>query len=132
MSQRDEDRTTMRSRESEVLIEHLRSFADERDWGQFHDPKNLSMALSVEAGELMEIFQWLTPMQAAEVMSDPKSAEAVEHELADVYAYLLRLSDILGVSLEAALARKLIINGEKYPVGEFKGSARKYNTRETS
>ena len=109
------------------LTQELRDFADERDWNQFHDPKNLSMALVVEAGELVEIFQWLTSEQATSIMEDPKKADAVKEELADVYGYLLRIADILGVSLNEALETKIKVNAEKYPVEKAKGNATKYS-----
>jgi len=110
----------------EELIESLRAFADERDWEQFHNPKNLSMALVVEAGELVEIFQWLTVEEAQAVMDNDASALRVREELADVYAYLLRIADVLGVSLDEALEAKIDVNGQKYPVETSKGSASKY------
>jgi len=113
--------------ETTRLTQKLRDFADERDWNQFHDPKNLSMALVVEAGELVEIFQWLTPEQASSVMDDPKKAAAVREELADVYGYLLRVADLLGVSLHDALEAKIAVNAEKYPVEKARGNATKYN-----
>ena len=109
------------------LTQKLRDFADERDWNQFHDPKNLSMALVVEAGELVEIFQWLTSEQATSIMGDPKKAGAVKEELADVYGYLLRLADILGVSLNEALESKIEVNTEKYPVEQARGNATRYD-----
>lgn len=93
----------------------LGDFAAERDWGQFHNPKNLVMALVGEVGELTEIFQWLTPEQSAMIMSDEEQADAVRAEIADVFAYLLRLADVLGVDLEAALKAKIVKNAVKYP-----------------
>jgi dCTP diphosphatase len=111
----------------EELILQLRSFAEERDWDQFHDPKNLSMALVVEAGELVELFQWLTPDQSRSIMNDSKKAARVAEELADIYGYTLRLADILNISLNEALEAKIQSNGKKYPISDFKGSARKYD-----
>ena len=98
------------------LQRQLREFAAERDWEQFHSPKNLVMALVGEAGELTELFQWLTPDESVGVMDDAASADRVRDEIADVLAYLLRLSDVLGVDLEEALAAKIIKNAAKYPV----------------
>jgi NTP pyrophosphatase (non-canonical NTP hydrolase) len=92
----------------------LSDFADGRDWDQFHNPKNLAMALSVEASELVEIFQWLTPEQAEEIMSSSES-EHVKEEIADVMIYLLRMADKLDVDLECAVADKIIKNTKKYP-----------------
>ncbi len=94
----------------------LSDFAAERDWEQFHNPKNLVMALAGEVGELTEIFQWLAPEQSAMIMSDEGQADAVRAEVADVFAYLLRLADVLGIDLEAALRAKMIKNAVKYPV----------------
>ncbi len=109
------------------LRRQLRRFAAARDWEQFHTPKNLAMALSVEAAELLECFQWLTPEQSAQ----PAAAElrAIEEEMADVLLYLLRLSDVLGVDLPRVAQRKLAINARKYPVALARGNARKYSRR---
>lgn len=108
------------------LQRELRGFAAERDWEQFHVPKNLVMALTAEVGELTEIFQWLTPEQAAAVMSDPEVAGHVEDELADVLAYLLRLADILEVDFAQALRSKIQKNAAKYPADLARGTAVKY------
>src|SRR5262245_29069556 len=107
------------------LIESIREFVRERDWEQFHSPKNLILALVGEVGELAEIFQWLTPDEADRVMDEQASASAVRAELADVFIYLLRLGDVLGVDLRDAGAAKLALNRERYPVQEFRGRARK-------
>ncbi|MEV0259906.1 nucleotide pyrophosphohydrolase [Streptomyces sp. NPDC050617] len=93
----------------------LVAFAAARDWRQFHTPKNLAAALSVEASELVEIFQWLTPEQSARVMADPKSAARVEDEVADVLAYLLQFCEVLGVDALAALAAKIDRNEHRFP-----------------
>ena len=90
----------------------LRDFAAARDWNQYHNPKNLSMALAVEAGELQEIFQWLTPQESEDVKND--STHAAE-EIADVFLYLARIADVLDVDLEAAVEKKLGKNAKKYP-----------------
>jgi dCTP diphosphatase len=108
------------------LQRDLRDFAVERDWEQFHSPKNLVMALAGEVGELTEIFQWLTPDQSAGVMVQAASAARVREEMADVLAYLIRLADVLGVDLEAALADKIVKNAAKYPVETARSSATKY------
>jgi len=102
----------------------LRAFAAERDWDQFHSPKNLATALAVEAAELLEPFQWLTDEQSRDLPADTRAA--VEQELADVLLYLVRLSDQLGVDLEQAAAAKIARNTEKYPVDKSRGSSRKY------
>lgn len=104
-----------------------RRFAEARDWQQFHTPKNLAMALSVEAAELLECFQWLTPEQSAQLAG--RERHAVEEEVADVLLYLLRLSDVLGIDLLRAAQRKMAVNARKYPVALARGSARKYSRR---
>ena len=98
------------------LQRQLREFATERDWDQFQTPKNLVMALVAEVGELTELFQWLTPEESTRIMADEDSASNLRDEMADVLAYLLRLADVLGVDIEAALAAKIIKNAAKYPV----------------
>src|SRR5215211_1985280 len=103
------------------LADRLRTFARERDWEQFHTPKNLAMALSVEVAELLELFQWLTPEQSYAVTTIPAEAEHVGEELADILLYLVRLADILGVDLEAAVEAKLTVNACKYPVEVSRG-----------
>jgi NTP pyrophosphatase (non-canonical NTP hydrolase) len=100
----------------------LREFAGERDWEQFHNPKSLTMALAGEVGELLEIFQWLTPEQAAEVMKSGR-AEDVRDELADVTIYLLRLADVLGIDLLEVAHAKLERNRERFPPGDVGGRA---------
>lgn len=107
----------------EQLRERLRAFARARDWEQFHSPKNLSMALIVEAAELVEHFQWLTESQSTRL--DPKTFQAVEEEVADVFIYLVRLSDLLGIDLLDAAARKIALNEKRYPAEEVRGSAKK-------
>lgn len=108
------------------LTQALEQFAQERDWGQFHSPKNLVMALTGEVGELNEIFQWLTEAQAREAARAEETAQAVQDELADVLMYLLRLASVLGVDMNAAVAQKLRKNALKYPVAQSRGSRRKY------
>lgn len=105
----------------------LRSFAAARDWDQFHSPKNLSMALSGEVGELVEIFQWLSEAQSID-LSDSDRQRAAE-EIADIQIYLLRLADILGVDLAKAVDQKIELNATKYPVSGSKGNATKYSQR---
>lgn len=113
----------------ETIQHDLRQFAAERDWDQFHSPKNLAIALSVEAAELLEHFQWLTDDQSRRLPEQPEIHAAVREEAADVLIYLLRLADILGVDLEAAVIDKMRKNAEKYPVALAKGNAVKYNRR---
>ena len=94
----------------------LRQFAAERDWERFHTPKNLATALMVEAAELAEIFQWMTPEQSVEAGSDKVEQERIGDEVADVLLYLLQLADYAGVDLEVAVRRKLAKNAVKHPV----------------
>jgi NTP pyrophosphatase (non-canonical NTP hydrolase) len=105
----------------------LSEFADERDWNQFHSPKNLSMALAAEAGEVLEIFQWLTEEQSS-ALSESDTHRAGE-ELADVQIYLARLADVLGVDLDEAVQEKIARNEEKYPPELARGNATKYSAR---
>jgi len=111
------------------LQAELAAFAAERDWEQFHSPKNLAMALSVEAGELLERFQWLTPEQSERAGLSCSALIGVEEEMADVLLYLLRLADRLDVDLAAVATEKLQKNAEKYPVDKAKGNAVKYSRR---
>lgn len=104
----------------------LACFARERDWERFHSPKNLAMALAGEAGELLELFQWLSEDASRDVARDPATARAVRDELADVLLYLVRLADVLGVDLDEAARVKLARNAEKYPADKARGHARKY------
>jgi NTP pyrophosphatase (non-canonical NTP hydrolase) len=101
----------------------LRAFAEARDWDQFHTPKNLAAAMSVEASEVLEHFQWLTDEQSASLSAEKK--EAVAMELADVFLYLVRLSDRLGVDLLQAAQRKMAINAKNYPADFTIGAIRK-------
>jgi NTP pyrophosphatase (non-canonical NTP hydrolase) len=100
------------------LRHRLAEFAAARNWQPYHTPKNLAAALSVEASELLEIFQWLTPEESARVMDDPDTAHRVSDEVADVLAYLLQLCEVLGVDPLAALAAKIDRNERRFPVGE--------------
>ncbi len=109
----------------EQLRARLAQFAEERDWNQFHNPKNLAMALVVEAGELVEHFQWLTPDEASTLPSEQKTEVAME--MADVLMFLLRLADKMDVDLIAAAGEKLEQNRQKYPVHKSRGRATKYD-----
>ncbi|MEU3188155.1 nucleotide pyrophosphohydrolase [Streptomyces sp. NPDC006923] len=97
------------------LQRRLAEFSAARDWERYHTPKNLVAALSVEASELLEIFQWLTPEQSARVMEDPESAHRVADEVADVLAYLLQFCEVLGIDALAALAAKIDRNEDRFP-----------------
>lgn len=98
-----------------TLQRRLTDFAEAREWGPYHTPKNLAMALTVEASELAEIFQWLTPEESADVMSDPDKAFRVRDEVADVLAYLLQLAGACGVDVLQALAEKIERNEVRFP-----------------
>jgi dCTP diphosphatase len=106
------------------LREQLRRFAAERDWDQFHVPKNLAIALSVEAAELLEHFQWLSEDDSKDLTSG--ELEKVREEMADVLLYLIRLADKLNVDLMDAAVRKIKLNAQKYPVDKARGSNKKY------
>jgi dCTP diphosphatase len=109
------------------IQESLRHFAEERDWNRFHSPKNIAMALAVEAAELLENFQWLTEEESRRLAERPEDYRAVREEIADVQIYLLRLADLLGIDLDTAIRDKMSKNAEKYPVALAKGNALKYN-----
>ena len=108
----------------EALAARLREFAAERHWEPYHSPKNLSAALSVEAAELLEHFQWLTEDESRKLPPDKR--EAVANEAADVLLYLIQLADKLNIDLMAAAHRKLELNRQKYPVDASRGNSRKY------
>ena len=106
------------------LVQKLRDFAKERDWDQFHSPKNLSMALSVEIAEIVEHFQWATEKESFEL--NPDKLEKVKDETGDILIYLVRLADKLGIDPIEAAKEKLEKNKQKYPVDKVKGKANKY------
>ena len=108
----------------------LTAFARERDWEKFHTPKNLAMALSVEASELLELFQWLTAEESLRLPSEvgqEKLRRDIKHEMADVLVYLLRLATVLDIDLDEALSVKMMENEKKYPADKVKGKAKKYD-----
>ena len=106
------------------LRNKLRQFAAERDWDQFHSPKNLAMALSVEAAELLEHFQWLSDAESAAMA--PEKRAKIGEELADVLLYLIRLADKLDIDLASAATEKMTVNAAKYPTYKARGSSKKY------
>lgn len=110
----------------------VRQFAHERNWDQYHSPKNLSMALAGEAGELLEIFQWLTEEQSRGENISAEDKQLASEELADIQIYLIRLCDQLDIDLEGAVDQKIKKNAEKYPIHLAKDNATKYNRREES
>ena len=111
--------------DQQTTVGHLRSivaeFVSARDWEQFHSPKNLSMALAIEAAELMEHFQWITPEASREITSDGDKLAAVGEELADVVCYALALANELGVDVSTALGDKMVKNKAKYPADRYRG-----------
>lgn len=114
-----------KSNELDRIRRKIDDFAEERDWDQFHSPKNLTSALSVEASELLEIFQWATCQESEEISA--KDREKVAEELADVLIYAIRLASRVGLDPIDIVDAKLRANAGKYPVDQFKGSSRKYN-----
>ncbi|OOG47158.1 nucleotide pyrophosphohydrolase [Rhodanobacter sp. C01] len=113
------------SAEIQSIQASLRSFAEEREWGQFHSPKNLAAALSVEAAELLEHFQWLTEEQSRAIPEEKR--DAIAQEIADVLLYLLQLADKLGIDPLDAARNKMKLNAAKYPVDRAKGTMKKYS-----
>jgi NTP pyrophosphatase (non-canonical NTP hydrolase) len=109
----------------QALQASLRAFAADRDWEQFHSPKNLAAALSVEAAELLEHFQWLTDEQSRSISDSDR--EAIAEEVADVFLYLLQLSDKLGIDPIESAKKKIQANAIKYPVERAKGTSKKYS-----
>jgi NTP pyrophosphatase (non-canonical NTP hydrolase) len=112
----------------ETLRDCLREFAGERDWDQYHTPKNLSMALIAEAAELVEHFQWVEG-ERSHILAD-KTRQSVEEEVADILIYLVRIADKLDIDLYRAAERKIGINERKYPADKVRGSAKKYTEYE--
>lgn len=108
----------------DTLKNHLREFADKRDWNQFHSPKNLCMALGVEVAEIAEHFQWLTEEQSRNLPQE--KLDEVATELADTLLYLVRLADKLGIDLLTAALDKVELNKQKYPIDQSRGNAKKY------
>ena len=111
----------------ESLKRRVDSFRDERDWLKFHNPKDLSMALSIEASELEELFLWKDKDELAQLPNDKQQLEMVKEEMADMCIYLLSLSSVLKVDLSDSITEKLAKNEAKYPINKSKGSSKKYN-----
>lgn len=110
----------------QLIQSRLRKFSEERNWEQFHSPKNITMALSVEVAELVEIFQWSNSGGLDEI-NDPDTKVQIEKEIADIFNYLLKLTDMLNIDLEKAALNKIDENDAKYPVEKFKGISKKYS-----
>lgn len=117
-----DDRTTVES-----LKELAGNFVDERDWAQFHNPKNLSMAMAAETGELMEHFLWIEGADSFECLKNSEKLEAVEDELADIVIYAMHFANRTGIDLSQAIQRKMKQNAVKYPVEKAKGRSDKYD-----
>jgi NTP pyrophosphatase (non-canonical NTP hydrolase) len=113
-----------RSGDLAELRDLIREFVSERDWDQFHTPRNLAASVCIESAELLEAFQWLVTGTESEI-SDARR-ENIRHEIADVLFYLIRLADKLDVDLPSAVREKLVLNREKYPANKVRGDARKY------
>lgn len=111
----------------EKINNEVTKFIEARDWDQFHSIKNLSMALSVETSELVEIFQWLKEDESNNVSNNPKLKSKVEEEIADIFVYLLRIAIKSNINIEDVVLAKIEKNAEKYPIEKAKGSAKKYN-----
>lgn len=111
--------------EIENLLQKIRQFRDERDWMQFHSPRNLAVSISLEAAELLEHFQWITDEKNSVQVAEEKKA-AITTEVADVAIYLLEFCDNLGIDLQQAIEAKLQLNAEKYPVEKARGNSLKY------
>ena len=124
----------MNTSDSEASITELttlvRTFADSRDWQQFHTARNLVLALVGEVGELAAEFQWIGDENVVTALQDPDKREAVGSELADIFIYLLRLADVTGIDLATELTKKIAINETRYPVEKSRGSAAKYTSYE--
>jgi len=124
----------MSTQPSESSVDELtvlvRSFAESRDWQQFHTARNLVLALVGEAGELAAEFQWISDDNIVDALQDADKREAVGSELADVFIYLLRLADVIGIDIAEELKKKIAINEKRYPVDKAKGSAAKYTAYE--
>ena len=116
--------------DNEKLARALQLFASDRDWDQFHTPKNLASALAVETSELLEIFQWSRGQNGWTDLQQPDTRTRAEEELADILLYLIRFADMAGIDLQRAADEKLALNAQKYPVDRFRGSDRKYNESE--
>jgi NTP pyrophosphatase (non-canonical NTP hydrolase) len=122
MNNMSDEATTVAEIKSRVL-----AFARERDWEQFHAPKNLSMALAAEAGELMEHFLWASSEDSRETLTDPVKRQKIEEELSDVIIYALEFANMTGIDVAAAIERKMAANAAKYPVEKAKGRSVKYD-----
>jgi NTP pyrophosphatase (non-canonical NTP hydrolase) len=117
----------MKNIDLKKLNDEIEQFVKDRDWDQFHSVKNLSMALSVECSEFLELFQWLTEDQSNEITNDPELLLKAQDELADIFLYLMRILSKTNIDLETVVRNKMRKNAEKYPVELSKGNSKKYN-----
>jgi len=108
------------------LKEAIKKFRDERDWGKYHKPKDLALSISIEAAELLELFQWKSEDEIDELLKDPKYFASVEKEVADVINYCFALSNALDIDISKALLNKIKLNSKKYPIKKTKGKYKKY------
>jgi NTP pyrophosphatase (non-canonical NTP hydrolase) len=108
------------------IKEHVMAFARAREWEQFHSPKNLSMALAAESGELMEFFLWATSEQSRAIANDPVKRGKIADELADIVIYALEFANATGLDVASSIEAKMVANGKKYPVEKARGRADKY------
>jgi NTP pyrophosphatase (non-canonical NTP hydrolase) len=119
------DQTPLPPTDATTTVAELRQlvadFVAERDWSQFHSPKNVSMALAIEAAELMEHFQWITTEASRRIADDPAKLAAVAEEIADVVGYSMALANELGIDLSSTIRAKMIKNAQKYPADQFRG-----------
>ena len=113
-----------------LSLSKVKAFCEERDWDQFHDAKELAIALSIEASELLELFRWKSPEEVRAVMADEARSKKVEQEMADVFFFLLRMAQLYDIDLGNALQEKIRDNEARYPAEKFKGSNRKYSDPE--
>jgi NTP pyrophosphatase (non-canonical NTP hydrolase) len=114
----------------EEIRNRIRKFRDERDWMQFHNPKNLACSISIEANELLEHFQWSTPEESLTIARKKKTE--ISHEIADVAVYLIELADNLGIDLAKSITEKMAHNEAKYPADKVRGSSKKYTEYKTA
>ena len=117
--------------DQKVTVEELKKlvakFRDEREWNKYHNPKDLAVSMSIEANELLELFQWKTNEEVEELLKNNEKYQKVMEELADVMIYCLNLADTIGADLSDAIKKKLELNEKKYPIEKIKGNYRKYN-----
>lgn len=114
------------AQELEILMDKVKAFCEERDWDQYHSPKELAIGLSTESNELLDLFRFKTEEQMRLMMENPERREAVSEELADIFFFLLRFSQMYGFDMEKCLEQKIDKNGRKYPADKVRGKNLKY------